>query len=276
MFIVGALIALFAGIAIINIQQQFESNKRKAMIGEARQLGTAMGFAKLDTDVYPRIAFLPFSDRQMQFEAQNRSLAPFYLYGILDYTGIGTGATNEQIVRMRTNWQGPYFAASQSRAGTIQGRGGFVQMTIPEVGGDPFRWPADAYSNPWVLYLVSIDTVNNRPYFINGNPPDAGNPGSPTTDADYLTAIVSYGRNRVPGGGPQIDPGSTGAGALPLRLFTGDFRGQEFTSLTFFEYNLQRAAAISTRFGVGALPPNEDGVPAGILDPGSDDIVYEF
>lgn len=275
MFIVGALIALFAGIAIFNVQQQFQDNKRKAMIGEARQLGTAMGFAKLDLGLYPRMPFLEFSDRQLQFEASQRTLGIFSFYQSLDYTAIGTAG---QAAALRANWKGPYFAASQSRAGTAQGRGGFVRMTIPEFGGEPFRWPADAYNNPWVLYLVSIDVVNKRPYFINGNPPSATNFNSPTTDPDFLTAIVSYGPNHVPGGGAIADPGTNAAGALALRLFNGEFRGQEFQALTFAEYTLERAAAISNQFGAGALPLNDADPPqpTGVLDPGSDDIVYEF
>jgi hypothetical protein len=274
MFIVGALIALFAGIAVINIQQQFLSNKRKAMIGEARQLGTALGFAQLDLGIYPRFCFLPFSDRQMQFEAQERIGDPTYFYQILDYTGIGT---TPLAATLRNEWRGPYFAASQSRGAVGQANAGFVDMIVPEVGAEsPFQWPADAYGNPWVLYLVSIDLQSGEPYFINGNPPSFTDPiPSPTDDPDYLTAVVSYGPNKVPGGGPTLDPGFAQA-TLDLRLYTGDYKGRTYTSLTFSEYTATRARAISNRFGTAGLASNDDDIPTGILDPGSDDIIYEF
>ena len=133
MFIVGALIALFAGIAVINIQQQFDSNKRKAMIGEARQLGTSLSFAKLDLGIYPRLCFLQYSDKQLQFEAIQRLGAGsnFFFYGTMDYSGIGTAPLASTLL---ANWKGPYFSASQSRGGVGQAsQGGIVNMVIPEI-----------------------------------------------------------------------------------------------------------------------------------------------
>ncbi len=285
MFIVGALIALFAGIAIVNVQQQFVSNKRKAMIGEARQLGTALGFAKLDLDIYPRLCFLESSGKQLQFEATRRGLTAGYLYTIMDYNDIMVNGPTwlDFSVRLLNNWKGPYFSASQNRPGSAQGRAGFVNMTVPKAGGVPFRWPADGWGNPWVLYLVSLQlNVSGGspvPYFV-GNPPNQA-VESPSVNADYLTAVVSYGPNHMPGGGTQVDPALSLA-TMQLRLYNAvgtnaeDFRGIDYTMLTLSEHTTQRAAALSNQFGTGGLALNDDDVPTGILDVGSDDIVYEF
>jgi len=275
MFIVGALIALFAGLAIFNIREQFESNRRKATIGEARQLGTALGFAKMDVGVFPKLCFLMMSERQLQFEAVSRGQVEDFYFTRMDYTSIGT---NLFAAGIKENWRGPYFAASQSRTGIAQGRGGFVSIRIPDLPGtgdqQVFKWPADSYGNPWVVYLVSLDRATNRPVFINGL-----SNFSPMLDPDYLTAVVSYGSNRMPGGGPSADPALSGA-TLALGLYTGDFRTGQFTLLTDTDYagaaGAARAAAISTRFGTNGLAVNDNGVPTGILDAGSDDIIYEF
>lgn len=273
MFIVGALIALFAGIAVINIQQQFDSNKRKAMIGEARQLGSSIAFAKLDTGVFPRLCFLSLSDTQLQFEARQRGYvgAEKYFYSIMDYLGRNTFAIAPNL---DSNWRGPYFSASQSRGGTAQGRGGFVNMAIPEVPTsttDPFRWPADGYGNPWVVYLVSADLSQNppAPYFLN-----AQNVNSPTTNPDFFTAVVSYGPNRIPGGGPAADL-VTQPVAAQNRIYV-ETGFNQYRMLTANEYTPARARFVSNRFGTTGLAPNDQGIATGIIDAGSDDIIYEF
>lgn len=279
LFIVGALIALFAGLALFNVREQFDSNRRKAMIGEARNLGTSMGFAKMDTAVFPKFCFLTMSEREMQFEAVSRGHNADFYYNVIDYTNIATGPFAAGI---KQNWRGPYFAASQSRQNISQGRGGFVTMNVPiEFGGtvqsEPFRWPADSWGNPWVLYLVALQRTSPtafEPVFINGAPNF-----SPTLDPDYFTAIVSYGPNKVPGGGPGLDTNAAGA-TLDLRLYTGDYRNATFDGLRFVDYTgaagSARARAVSNRFGTAALAPNDQGQPTGILDIGSDDVVYEF
>lgn len=275
MFIVGALITLFAGLAVFNIREQFESNRRKAMIGEARNLGVSLGFAKMDTNVYPKLCFLEMSKRVLEFEAVSRGMNQDALFTIMDYTSIGTNVFSGNI---KNNWRGAYFAASQTRGNISQGRGGFVKMRIPEIPGtveqQTFQWPADPLGNPWVLYLLNLDPNTNRPIFIN-----AAQNFSPTLEPDYLTAVVSYGPNRIPGGGPSIEP-SLAPGMLAMRLYTGDYHGSEFTLLSDNDYvtalGAARAAVVSNRFGTAGLANNDEGQPTGILDPGSDDVVYEF
>lgn len=276
MFIVGVLISIFAGLAVVNIQQQFNSNKRKAMIGEGRNLATAIAFARIDTGIYPKIPFLKLSHRQLEFESlvYTSGSNSKYLFNFLDAYGLGTGPLAP---KLDASWpDGGFFAAATSRGGVAQGTGGSLQVRLREIdvtGNYRASWPADAYGNPWLLYLISINLTTAQPYFISQSL--TGTP-SPADKGDYFTAVVSYGPNRVPGGGPSYNPG-TAAGPLNARIYTGDFRDNDYSTLLPAEYNIDpRPRAISKRFGTSDLAPNDAGDPTGILDPGSDDIVIEF
>ncbi|HRR32158.1 MAG TPA: prepilin-type N-terminal cleavage/methylation domain-containing protein, partial [Candidatus Sumerlaeia bacterium] len=59
--IVAALVALFSGLATFGIQQMLRNNKLKAVIGEARQVGSSLIFAHQDIGFYPSIGFLNMS-----------------------------------------------------------------------------------------------------------------------------------------------------------------------------------------------------------------------
>ena len=54
MLIVAALIALFAGLAVFNVTEQYELNKQKAAVAECRQIGTSMNFALQDLGFFPK------------------------------------------------------------------------------------------------------------------------------------------------------------------------------------------------------------------------------
>ncbi len=248
LFIVGALIALFSTLAIFGIQQQFDSNIRKAAIGEARQIGSALDFASLDTSVFPRLCWLTESTQGMDFISallgQPNSQVPFQF---LDYNGrpLGPGGAS-----VRTNWDGPYFALSQSRTGISQGRTGIVRVFLPELssfgGGTPnedgLRWPGDPWSNPYVVYMLDLDVSSPssaRLRFVNDGIVDENSATNGTIKGSYINAVVSYGKNLAPGGlednrpfGDPGSPGNVGDGVYRFRLFTGNPSRGEFEMLT--------------------------------------------
>jgi hypothetical protein len=258
-FIVGVLISLFATLAIINVQQQFEINKRKAGIGDIRQLATSMSFCYDDIAIFPKFALLDQAlDEVAPVVGATRQLVPGF-----EYMGHPLSALETQII---TNWKGPYSAASETRRKIARG-GGIVDMVIPE-SNETVAWQADPWGNPYVLYLVYIYTdLSGRPVY--DWIPDA------TTEPNYFCAAVSYGRNTVPG--CSVDtfgqvPAAFQALAERQRLYvTLDKRLPLYRALTETDYNSERLAAISRAPLDGA-----DGVMTGIRDVGSDDIVFEF
>mgnify|MGYP000855242359 CR=1 FL=1 len=50
----------------------------------------------------------------------------------------------------------------------------------------------------------------------------------------------------------------------------------QYRMLTASEYTPDRARFVSNRFGTTGLAPNDQGIATGIIDAGSDDIIYEF
>ncbi len=70
LLIVGALIALFAGLAIFGAQQAYLDNQRKAMIGEARQVATSLDLAYADVNFFPALCFLDKSLTNLFVTAQ--------------------------------------------------------------------------------------------------------------------------------------------------------------------------------------------------------------
>ena len=247
MLIVGALIALFSGLAIFGVQQQFRSNTRKAAIGESRQIATALEFANLDTSVFPKLCWLGESTEGMLYYggliSSGNPRLPFIFSDVNSRLATNPPAANAFGGGVQRNWKGPYFALSQGRAGIAQGRGGFVYMLIPELQGNDasnpnnvdsvngLRWPADPYNNPWVVYMMDIDRTDPaRPFlkFVN-----EGSAASPAEKGNFINAVVSYGNNHYPGGSEDVRAnfGTMGSGdgnvALPgdgpwgLRLYKG-------------------------------------------------------
>lgn len=295
--IVGALIALFSSLAIFGVQQQFRSNLRKATIGESRQIAQALDFANLDTSIFPRLCWLTESAEGMQLiggqlGGVNAFFARADMYGrrptgtVIEINSFGAG--------IRQEWNGPYFALSQSRAGIAQGRGGFVYMIFPDLppvdGNQPgsptpgYRWPADPYNNPYVVYMLDLDLSSATPrlQFVTEDTL------SFTRKGNYANAVVSYGPNQFPGGDDEFarPPFAIGGGP-PFEQEGGDpwnrrlYRGRPgvtdrgvitFTYLTPNELTgnagARRAGAWSREF--------DPSVGTGIVDVGSDDVVFEF
>lgn len=290
LLVVGALIAIFAGLAIINVQQQYESNQRKAVIGESRQVAAAMDFAYNDIGMFPKIAFLQYSIEGLRLESQRlygnsaAIFSDFNIYGI----GTSTAAANIQ-----EDWLGPYFSASQSRSRVAQGRGGsrFMQTDIMGGSGTGISWPVDAYNNPYMYYGLHVDEADGSLYFTTGEEDDPSvQSTNPRQTGNRINAIVSYGRNRVPGGGNLAEPAGSfddsGVGtAYGLRLYRGNPDNEQAPLVLLqrsdlFGSNGQRRANV---WGVGfatdttGFALDNDGInPVGITDPGSDDIVFTF
>ncbi len=314
LLIVGALISLFATLAVFGVQQQYDSNVRKATVGEVRNIASSLDFANLDTSIFPRLCWLTESQEGLDFVSSlitGNSTDPA-AYFRLDING----RPSPQPGSVRQQWNGPYFNISQSRAGLSRGRGGFVYMVIPELAafGDSstnpanvnsstgLRWPADPYGNPYTVYMLDVNTADRALYFVTDDSnPDTQGPeaANPTRKGNYVNAVVSYGRNHYPGGGPDVivnfgaNPGSgngvaaaEGQGPFALRLYKGVVNGTvpnkslpTYTSLTGLEYNTNRANVWSDQFignVSGQLPTDGAGNPVGITDTGSDDIIYEF
>ncbi len=299
--IVGALIALFSGLAVISIQQVFTSNVRKAAIGETRQIATALEFANLDTSVFPRLAWLSESRERMSLIGAQLGVGD-EIFTRLDTNGriVGSAGAN----RLANQWDGPYFAFSTQRAGVAQGRGGFVYMLFPDLpsqgpnalgqsGG--IRWPSDPWNNPYVVYMLDVNPNMSPPQlsFVTDSPIAGG--AAPDRKGNFVNAVVSYGPNQYPGGteaarldfGGEATVDSLGSGPYQLRLYRGrpEFRppakGQiTHRYLTIPELNIPRANVWSQEhfsYVPGGLQPtDEQNQPVGITDPGSDDIVFEF
>ena len=283
--IVAAILSIIAGIGMINIQQVMDSNKRKATVGEARMLATAVGYAYEDVGIFPKLNYLL------------ERVTPFYqgtgdgvinpatglAYPGFDY--IGTIQQNPPRHRSLSNriaqtWNGPYQALSPTSQSSATGPSGFVEMEMPGRGGEIRRWPSDQYGRPYVMYLLEL---------APGEPDTFGNVRflkDPTSQPDFAAAVVSYG----PDGFPGLFRGQAGEGAIKLqqRLWVEVFPQRRYRMLQPTDYAMpaaqekirgyseQRFSAVAggreTWIGVidGPLP---DVTQTSIT---SDDVVIEF
>ena len=128
--VVSIVISILSTIAIINIQQFVDNNKRKAVIADLGSLRTSLSFASDDIGIYPKLAFLQFARRAPNlstvvtgsgFTDGVRFHERFQAYG-LDYSASMLGTVE--------NWSGPYLAAGQIRGGVAQGEGGRANVQI--------------------------------------------------------------------------------------------------------------------------------------------------
>jgi type II secretory pathway pseudopilin PulG len=289
--IVGALIALFSGMAIFGIQQQFRSNVRKAAIAETRQIATALDFANLDTEVFPRLCWLSESREGLDlFSARIDGSDSPYVFSRLD---VGGRVTYENKANaLRNLWAGPYFALSQTRSGLSQGRGGFCYMLFDDMPATDenspstnygYRWPADPYNSPYVVYMLDVNVASESLSFANYNNPLDNEKGN------YANAVVSYGENLIPGGPDSTKVPFNGANTVDalgdsgyqFRLFKGrpgfvsDKGLITHKYLTISEFVEDRAAVWNSQFFTPAVT-SWYGAGPGITDSGSDDIIFEF
>lgn len=294
LLIVGVLIAIFAGLAVINVQQQYVSNQRKAVIGETRQIASALDFAYNDLGFFPKIAFLQDSVTGLRLESERQFGNPDLIFNVFQGQGIPTLG---RATTIQQQWQGPYFSASSARSRIVQGRGGSRLMRVTTNPAETgFPWPVDAFNNPYMLYTLNFDGEGGLFFTVNTQ----DNPTVPETNpgavGNAFNAVVSYGRNQVPGGGellsPLGDPNSTETANnhYGLRLYTGNpesttqsLRLLNAAELTRQNVNGARRANVwGTRYaqdaglGVGFFPTGDAGEPIGITDIGSDDIVFTF
>jgi hypothetical protein len=159
--------------------------------------------------------------------------------------------------RIADNWRGQYFGMSQSRNRVAQGRGGVIQVVLP-YSNDTIEWPADPWGNPYVHYLLFMD-YNGTVDFIF----------EPNQEPDYACAIVSYGRNQVPGCAELGEASQADLNAMrPLRLYTGSGTSADpYRMLAVTQYTQGMAQAY--------VDPTVTTAP-GVSEPGSDDIYFEF
>jgi len=311
--IVAALIALLSGIAIFSINEFYNNNIRKAVIGEVNQIATGASFANDDLQFFPKLHLLSdppsaiFKDPATGLQNSNQVIPG------IDYFGFIPGGQPPQLTKLQNGWRGPYMGMSMTRDRSSRGsRSGIVKMRLPDVYHDPsitnatreelsvVDWPADVWGNPYVFYQLrsSADVGGNLiPQFVT----QLGEP------ADYLNAIVSYGKNGIPGGNDATpgDPGLGATGEVGDLLLDGALfvRGDEYGDEAHFTLRVAvdnpaidpRLKLINTDGTTGVhfevlrslkfdassygivLPdtPCSEGL-VGMLDPCNDDIVYEF
>ena len=300
--IVAALITLLAGIAVINIQAAYVANQRKAALGEARQIATALSFAYEDIGIYPKFCFLP---QNVFFVAPNQA-APNAQPGSLlvdgfEYMGYDVNRPLTLTNRIIKNWakgttSNGYFSAGQGRRGLFQGRrGGLTRMRI-SIGQNPiipveqdslppeqraiYDWPADPWGRPYVLYLLRLEkglqTSNGLPRvrFVNGA----------TEAANYALAVVSYGPNNMPGGPEDYAYDTPTMTIVQRRCLYIKIQDPwaDCLALTPTQYNeigqnpdVPFRAQAWSYVKLGPDPEMPAGHP-GIIDAGSDDLIIDF
>jgi hypothetical protein len=132
----------------------------------------------------------------------------------------------------------------------------------------------DAYGNPYMVYDLNVDRTTGNLSFNLGDAFSVGN---------YATAVVSYGRNRIPGG-PALHAPTNPTIAQDLRLYTGNQNDSAATLVYDVSRLASDGAALAGAWTTGTGNPPlarmatdiDTGDEIGITDPGSDDIVFTF
>lgn len=301
---VAAVLGILAGIAIFSAQEFYESNRRKTVFDEVKSIGTGLSFAQDDIGFIPKIHMLN-EPKTLVTTIQNgiTLIRPgFDTYGFLPSDGA-------QAIKVNSDWSGPYMPIVTSRKALAQGQAGLVKMRIlssfgtnlsgnpDQVAGDSLvDWPTDVWGNPYVVYQISSD---EGLIDFNTNPQGWRFIRAAQEKADRVF-VCSYGENRVPGGGldfeglPVPRPGTAVYNRLlDLRLYVdGDVLNQG-AQYTLREANSTIPAAdlydsqFLDDFPSTIKNPNYDpqdsyieGTGAygqiGILDQGTDDVVFAF
>lgn len=216
-------------------------------MGELREIATSLSFAHQDVNIFPKFCFLNKSLNMLLEQETPTGAMPLDL----DYMGF---ALTGQIGRIMSDWHGGYFAFSGSRAGVTQGRGGVVRVVLP-YANEEIEWPADPWGNPYVLYLLYINSEGTVDFILE-----------PNQEPDFAASVVSYGPNRVVGSSPNLTADL--AVLEGARLYSGKgYTGDPYRLLNLNEYTLERARRYFDPQGI------EGGA---VTAPGSDDIYYEF
>jgi len=294
MLIVGALIALFAGLAMFAAQHWYNENRRKAMFDECKSIGTSLSLSHDDISFFPRLYLL---DLPVSMIFINGFARPgFDTYGYYN--------TAAPVSSLLTNWKGPYTKISSARSSMYPSGGhGLCKMRLSDSGwanlgintndpnNDPslVNWPTDTWGTPYAIYQVKSDTNIMSPT----NPKGLRLVSGPAEEGDYFTAVVSYGPNRVPGGTGDMDthPSESDQAAQLLKcglFIKGDslHPGQP-PSAAVADYTLRSIsgggdASLSNQTFITNFAQSiesaflNDPTKIGIQDPGSDDIFWAF
>jgi prepilin-type N-terminal cleavage/methylation domain-containing protein len=270
--IVAALIALFSMLAVISIQYLADTSKRKATVADVRTIGSVLSTAHMDFGIFPKIGYL--CENRETIKLPGGLLVP-------EFDTIGYLPQNApQVRRIIENWvEGSYLPNPKPRGAISPGYRSYVTTMRLANSTKVLDWPADPWGNPYVVYLLHLgsDANDNAPRWI----------ASATEKANYAALVVSYGKNGIPGGSsdPQTitpDVRSEAQDFLLFKRLEGDPTGADYQALTSDQYMLparylalhNTSGWVRAGFGSTGYLSNAD-IP-GILDPGSDDIVYQI
>lgn len=196
----AALISLLTGIALFGIQQFSDRAKVNTSIAEAFQYATGLSLAENDLRFFPRMNKLEQTQSLIRRNDGSDQVDPQ-----LDHWGfIDINFPNQSIIL--NAWKSNYM-------GTTSRPRQAITMFLPDVDTDQdgtpdgarVSWPSDPFGNPYLLYQFKSRTEVGgaiTPLFLEG----------PFEDPDFLNAIVSYGKNRTPGGNEQTQ--RTGGGTF--------------------------------------------------------------
>jgi len=267
--IVAALISLFSALAIFSMTYLVDTSKRKSAIADVRTIGSVLSTATMDFGVIPKIGYLSESREGLEHMAQAGTQLPpeFDSLGLMP-------ADSPQIRRIVREWEGPYLPNPAQRGLVSSGfKGYFTRMKLAGSNG-VLNWPADPWGNPYVVYLLHLDPgANSAPRWVQTH----------TEKANYAAIVVSYGKNGIPGGSSDprtiLTADRTAAeGFLLFTRLTGN-PNADFQALSPGEYGTRYLALHNSAgwnaAGYGGSYLTNQNIP-GILDPGSDDLVYQI
>jgi len=260
LLIVGILISIFSTIALFNARRAYDDNLRKATIGEMYQLRTGVAFAYDDLEFYPKLNYLN-NGLRMLWDDADPAIPQGTIPAMIDIYGTEVASELTRIVALKWKSEGYIGLAATRRGVGAMGRGGSVRMYDPRTQIIYKDWPADPYGNPYMMYVLDIPYVTSyNPVFIT----------HPRDSARMVTAIVSYGPDKQPGGSKE-ELGPTPIilqDRRPLRLYReSSLPNANFELLTIEELN-----SPTTYFGHTRASAFKDLVSAS----GSDDIILEF
>lgn len=260
MMIVAALISIMSAMATVSIMTMMEQAKQRTSLAECRQVATAAGFVNTDLGFYPKLCFLRMGYNELMAAITGTQQIP-----VAQFEYHGHVVSNIQ-TKLTQSWskKGAYMSSSVSRD---------VKMVLPGANGEPYYWPGDPWGNPYVLYLMksTYDTNTKKltPRFIE----------KATEKPDYFAAVVSYGRNTVPGGLESNSSLENNAAAMATRLYTIPTNAQlkTFQALQPGEYNtVVRINPACLNIDSTGSPVTPSAKEPRMREPGSDDLIVEF
>lgn len=283
------MIALLSGIGIFAINEMYNSNVRKVTIAECHQIASALSFAEQDLQFYPRFNHLNRSKNLITF-GSTTEVTPR-----LDYFGFLT--SNPTILtRIQDGWTGPYFGASATRDRSSRGSSsGIISVRLPDIstafqGQQPeslslVDWPADPYGNPYMLLVLKSVVQPGGviiPSFVERE----------SEEGDFRNAVISYGKNGIPGGNENLTDQAFFDRLSAGRLY---LEGDQVVAGGPAKYTMRTAGATDPRFrlengspfhgdflqalSVQATTPGQYDIETGqvgMIDRGSDDIIFDF